>query len=254
MGRLLAGEAAKLATTRLWLWLLLAAMALTALYAGLNIAFTNDPENFAPHLSTAEGQRLLFATAATPATTFAAVLAAVGVTGEFRHRTVTATFLATPHRWRVVAAKLAIYGVVGTVYAAACLVVVVGLGEPWLSTMGIEMSLAGSGLPGTMAGVIATGTAFGLLGVAIGALLREQVATVVGLLVFRFVAEPIVTSIPALEQWTLYLPGPAASGLAGSVLENRSFLEPWQGALVLAGYVAVTAAAGVIVVRGRDVG
>lgn len=251
--RLVAGELVKLTTTRLWLWLLAAAMALTALYAGLNIAFTDDPENFAPHLSTPEGQRLLFATAATPATTFAAVLAAVGVTGEFRHRTATATFLFTPHRWRVIAAKLAVYGVVGAAYSAACLVVVAAIGIPWLAGKGIEFSLAGGGLPGVMAGVIVTGAVFGLLGVAVGALLRDQVATVVGLLVYRFVAEPIVTSIPALETWTVYLPGVAASGLAGSVLENRSFLQPGQAALVLAGYVAVAVAAGVILTKRRDV-
>jgi hypothetical protein len=108
-------------------------------------------------------------------------------------------------------------------------------------------------LPQTIVGVLAAGVAFGLLGVALGALLREQVATVVGLLVYRFVAEPIVTSIPALDAWTQYLPGPATSGLTGSTLEIRSFLDPWQGGLVLAGYVVVLVAAGVLATRRRDV-
>jgi ABC-type transport system involved in multi-copper enzyme maturation permease subunit len=253
MARLLAGELTKVSTTRLWVWLALAAMALTALYAGLNIAFTDDPENFAPHLSTAQGQRLLVAIAATPATTFVAVLAAVGVTGEYRHGTATTTFLATPHRWRVVGAKLALYSGAGLAYAAACLAVVLVIGMPWLSSMGIEFAVGGNGLPQTIVGVLAAGVAFGLLGVALGALLREQVATVVGLLVYRFVAEPIVTSIPALDEWTQYLPGPATSGLTGSTLEIRSFLEPWQGGLVLAGYVVVLVAAGVLATGRRDV-
>jgi ABC-2 type transport system permease protein len=253
MRKLIAAEYYKLFTTRLWLWLLLAATALTAVYAGLNIAFTDDPDNFAPHLSTPPGQRLLIAIAATPATTFAAVLAAIGLTGEFRHRTATATFLATPHRVRVVAAKLIAYGVVGVAYAAACIAVVVAMGVPWLATMGIDLSLTRDGMPGTIAGVVAAGAAFGLIGVALGALLRDQVAAVVGLLVYRFVAEPIVTAIPALHTWTLYLPGSAASALAGSTLENRDFLDPWLGGLVLAGYLVVLVAAGAALITRRDI-
>lgn len=253
MRRLIAGEVRKLSTTGLWWWLLLAAMALTALYASLNIAFADDPDNFAPHLSTAAGQRLHFATAASAATTMVAVLAAIGLTGEFRHRTATATFLATPHRGRVVVAKLVTYGVVGLGYAVACLAVTVAIGLPWLATKGITLSLAGDGVPATITGVVAAAGLFGLLGVALGALLREQVATVVGLLVYRFVAEPILTAVPALHDWTAYLPGPAASALAGSSLENRAFLEPWQGGLVLAGYAAVLAIAGTRLAIRRDV-
>lgn len=250
---LIAGEVRKLGSTRLWLLLLVAAMALTALYAGLNIAFTDDPDNFAPHLSTPEGRRLLLAIAATPATTFAAVLAAIGITGEFRHRTATATFLATPLRTRVVAAKLVSYGAAGAAFAAACLAVVVSIGTPWLASMDIDLSLNDPGVPGTLAGVVGAGAAFGLLGVALGALVRDQVATVVGLLVYRFVAEPILTSVPALHEWTLWLPGSAASGLAGSSLEDREFLDPWLAALVLGGYVALLAAAGSIATARRDI-
>lgn len=251
--RLVAGEMRKLATTRLWLWLLMAALALTALYAGLNIAFTDDPENFAPHLSTPEGRRLLLAIAGTPATTFAAVLAAIGITGEFRHRLATATFLATPVRTRVVAAKLATYGAVGAAFAAACLAVVIAMGTPWLAGMNIELDLNDDGVLGTLAGVVGAGVAFGLLGVALGALLRDQAATVVGLLVYRFVAEPILTSVPALHQWTQWLPGAAASGLARSTLEDREFLDPWLAALVLGGYVTVLAIAGAVVTDRRDI-
>src|SRR6266511_3030242 len=163
MRRLIAGEFGKLFTTRLWLWLLLASMALTALYASLAIAFDDDPDNFAPSLGSPAGQRLLFAVAGGAAKSLVAVLAAIGLTGEFRHKTVTATFLATPHRGRVVAAKLVTYAV-----------------------------------------VIATVAVFAVLGVGLGALLRDQVATVVALLIYLFVAEPIITRISALGEWTSY--------------------------------------------------
>lgn len=253
MGRLISAEVRKVLTTRLWVWLLVAAAALTALYVGLNVAFSDDPANFAPHVSSAEGQRLLIAIAATPATTFAAVLAAVGTTGEFRHGTATMTFLVAPHRWRVVGAKLITYAVAGAVFALACLGVVVAVCAPWLARRGVVLALDGPGMAGAMAGVLAAGVAFGMIGVALGALLRDQVAAVVGLLIYRFVAEPVVSSIPALHDWTMYLPGVAASALAGSTLENRDFLVPWLGGLVLAGYAVAITAAGIAVTARRDV-
>jgi hypothetical protein len=244
MGRLVKGEFAKLWSTRLWLWLLLATMGLTALFASLNIAFNDDPDTLAPPLATAAGQRLLFGTAAGGAQTLVAVLAAIGMTSEYRHHTATTTFLTTPHRARVVTAKLITYAVVAAVYAAACIVVVTAIAWPWLTARGIDPTLTGNGIPATLAGVVAAVTAFALLGVGLGALLRDQVAAVVGLLVYLFVAEPIVTRIPALQDWAIYLPGPSASALTQITLTDQDFLQPWQGGVMLAAYSMAVAAVG----------
>src|SRR5688572_27942376 len=154
MPRLIAGEFHKLIATRLWLWLLLGSMAITALYASLQIAFSDDPDTWTLPLNTAAGQQTLFAAAASAASPLVAVLAAIGITGEYRHRTATTTFLATPHRGRVIAAKLATYGLVGVGYAIVCLTVVTAIAVPWLSTKDIDLSLAGNGLPTTVAGGI----------------------------------------------------------------------------------------------------
>ena len=244
MIRLVHGEFTKLRSTRLWLWLLAATMGLTALFASLNIAFNNDPDTLAPPLATAAGQRLLFGTAAGGTQTLVAVLAAIGMAGEYRHRTATTTFLITPRRAGVVVAKLITYALVGATYAAASIAVVIAIGEPWLSARGIDLTLNRSGIPATMAGVVAAVAAFALLGVGLGALLRDQVAAVVGLLVYLFVAEPIVTRIPALQDWTVFLPGPSASALTQITLTDQDFLQPWQGGVVLAGYALVVASAG----------
>jgi hypothetical protein len=253
MPRLIAGEFGKLFSTRLWLWLLLASMALTALYASLAIAFDDDPDNFAPSLDSPAGQRLLFAVAGGAAKSLVAVLAAIGLTGEFRHRTVTATFLTTPHRGRVVAAKLVTYALVGVGYGLVCLGVVAAIALPWLSTRDIHVPLTGNGIPATAVGVIAAVAVFAVLGVGLGALLREQVATVVALLIYLFVAEPIVTRIPALNAWTMYLPGPAASALTQVTLDDQDFLHPWQGGLALAAYGIAFAVAGTLLAVRRDV-
>src|SRR6266545_1555797 len=191
--------------------------------------------------------------AAGAAKSLVAVLAAIGLTGEFRHKTVTATFLATPHRGRVVAAKLVTYAVVGAGYGLVCIGVVAAIALAWLSTKGIHVTMTGNSVPATLAGVIATVAVFAVLGVGLGALLRDQVATVVALLIYLFVAEPIITRISALGDWTRYLPGPAASALTQVTLDNQAFLHPWQGGLVLAVYGVAFAIAGTLLAVRRDV-
>jgi ABC-2 type transport system permease protein len=251
--RLLVAEFQKLVTTRLWLWLLLGSVALTALYVSLSVAFGADPDNPTPLLSSPAGQRTLFALAASGAGPLLAVLAAIGLTGAFRHHTATVTFLATPHRGRVVLAKLVTYGLVGVGYALACIAVTIAITLPWLAAKGIHVPLTGNGIPGTLAGVIAAVTIFGLIGVGLGALLGDQVATVVGLLIYLFVAEPILTRIPALRGWTSYLPGAAENALTHVSYSDLNVLQPWQGGLLFAGYGIVLAMAGTFRTLRRDV-
>jgi hypothetical protein len=128
--------------------------------------------------------------------------------------------------------------VLGIGYALVCIAVTIAIAVPWLNAKGIQVPLGGNGIPATLAGVVAAVAIFGLIGVGLGALLREQVATVVGLLVYLFIAEPIVTRIPALHSWTSYLPGAAANALTQVAQANQHFLPPWQGGLVLAAYAS----------------
>jgi ABC-2 type transport system permease protein len=181
------------------------------------------------------------------------VLAAIALTGEFRHRTASATFLATPQRGRLVLAKLATYAVVGAGFALVCIAVTIAVALPWLSAKGIDVRLAGDGIPATFAGVVAVLAIFGLVGVGLGALVRDQVATVVGLLIYLFVVEPVLTNIPALSSWTIYLPGAAANAVTQVAQVGQEYLEPWQGGIVLAGYGLAFAVLGALLSMRRDV-
>jgi ABC-2 type transport system permease protein len=153
----------------------------------------------------------------------------------------------------VVTAKLITYALTGAGYALVCIGVVTAIALPWLSAKGITMPLTGNGLPATFTGVVAVVAVYALVGVGVAALLRDQVATVVLLLIYQFVAEPIITRIPAWEHVTMYLPGPAASALAGLTLTDQTFLVPWQGGLVLAGYGLGFAILGSLLAVRRDV-
>jgi ABC-2 type transport system permease protein len=252
MIRLIRAEFRKLTTTTAWWWLLLGSLALTALFVSLSIAFDGSTGNSTPALNTLAGQRNLLS-AASSATALVGVLGAIAMTAEFRHLTATPTFLATPRRGRVVAAKLITYTVVGFGFGLACLALAIAIALPWLSAKAITVSLTAPRLSLTAFGVLAVVTIYGPLGVGIGALVRNQVAAVVGLLVYLFVLEPVLTAIPALRLVTRYLPGLASAALTGRAAPNVPLLPAWGAGLLLAGYALALAALGTRFALRRDV-
>src|SRR5207249_11571983 len=80
----------------------------------------------------------------------------------------------------------------------------------------------------------------GPMGVALGALVRSQIAAVVGALVWLLVAEQLLVSlIPVIGRWA---PGGAAAGLlqlGSSATTHGALLPAWAGALVLLVYAVV---------------
>lgn len=253
MRALIAGEFQKLFGTRLWLWLLIACVALTALFGLLVVVNADNPNNPTPPLSEAGGQRTLLAVGLSGASPLAAVLGAIGMTTEYRHRTATSTYLATPARSRVVMAKVLTYGVVGFAFGLVSVVTAIAIALPMLAVKDLSVSLLGNGLPWTMLAVVAVVALYAMIGVGLGAVIHDQVAATAGLLIYLFVVEAVVTRIDALQNWTQFLPGPASSGLTDVTQEGQLFLAPWLGGLVLVGYVVVLAAAGTRVTIRRDV-
>jgi ABC-type transport system involved in multi-copper enzyme maturation permease subunit len=250
--RLVRGELRKLFTTKLWLWLLLTAFAVTAIFLGTTIAFDGTEGNPQPPLSTPEGQRNLFSVASSSGI-FALILGIIAVTGEFRHQTVTPTFLATPHRGQVVLAKLLTYAVVGIGYGVAVLAFAVAMALPWLAAKDVPISLTGNGVPGSMVGTVAGVAVYAVLGVGVGALVRNQIAAVVGSLVYLFVVEAFASALPTIRDYYRYLPGGANAAVTGSSQPGTTLLEPWQGGLVLIAYGVVFAVAGARLAVRRDV-
>lgn len=253
MGRLVVTEVRKLLSTRLWGWVLLAAVALTILFGWLAIEFAADPQNPTPPLTSPGGQRTVFSVGFGGASALVAVLGVVGMAGEYRHRTATATFLATPARGRVVGAKLMTYALAGAAIAAGCVVATLVVAPPLLRADGIVVSLTANGIPATLAAVLAAVALYGVMGAGLGALLRDQVAAASAVLIYLFVVEPVVTRVGALQAWTRYLPGPASQALTNISQAGQDLMHPLTGGLALATYATVLAVAGVAVTTRRDV-
>jgi hypothetical protein len=247
MTRLVKAELLKLRTTRTALVLLgLAAFGTAALIA-LVLLLAGRPGQ--PALG-ADALRQLVLVPAQPLTLAALVLGILGMAGELRHGTATATFLVTPVRGRVVAAKLAAAAVTGLVMALLSSAAVLAVGLPWLRAKGIEVAVADTGLAARVAGLAVAVALFAVLGVGLAALLRNQVAAViVGLLLWWQGIERLLLALvrqPDLERW---LPMGAASALTRP---GDGALPMWAGALVLAAYALVLALAGGRLVVRRD--
>lgn len=247
MTRLVHSELLKLRTTRTARVLLTLAAAGTAALVAIVLLLAGRPGQ--PALGP-DALRLLVLVPAQPLTLAALVLGVLGMAGELRHGTATSTFLVTPKRGRVVAAKLAAAAVTGLAMAAASSAAVLAVGLPWLRAKGIEVAIADAGVAARVAGLAVAVALYAVLGTGLGALLRNQVAAVVvGLLWWTQGVERVLTGIlhqPGLERW---LPKGAASALTAP---GDGTLPMWAGALVFAAYGLGLALLGGRLVARRD--
>ena len=70
---------------------------------------------------------------------FGALLGALSITSEIRHGTIRPTFLVTPQRGRVVAAKAAVCVLIGAVFGLFATAIAVGTGIATLEGRGVEL-------------------------------------------------------------------------------------------------------------------
>jgi ABC-2 type transport system permease protein len=97
----------------------------------------------------------------------------------------------------------------------------------------------------------------GALGVGVGALVRNQVVAVVGLLVFWFMVEPMMLSlVPDVGRFGPFVA--LSTGLSNIPPEEAGvgdveLLAPGLAALALLAWIGAAFAAGYALLRGRDV-
>ena len=250
MIRLVRAEWTKLFTTRVWLGLLLGSCLLVGGFSALVTAFAGADESGLPAVGTAEFEQVALAQATGAAALFL-ILGIIGMTQEYRHRTATPTFLTTPRRWRVVAAKIVAYALAAVPLALVVLAVNVLVVSVYAGARGAAPSVNGDNLE-----VLATSglalVIYALMGVGIGALVKNQVGAIVGALVYLFVVEGLIRSIPATSGAYKWLPGGALEAMTAT-FQGPDLLGSWQGALLLVGYGLVAALLGMMFAVRRDV-
>ena len=220
MNRLIRTELLKLRTMRLPYGLLALAAALTALFAFLENDQAGAAGSGLAPLSTAAGLRTV-TTVTGFAMLFAAVLGSIVANGEFRHSTATLTYLTTPQRGRVLAAKAVTGACAGCLFGLVAGVLATGAGLLFAAGHGDHIALTAGALAGHVAGAMTGGALLGALGAGIGSLVRSQLATVIGIFVWAVVVESLIGSL--FTSVRPYLPYTAATTLAGARLGNAAF-------------------------------
>ncbi len=185
------------------------------------------------------------------------------VTGEFRHQTLTPTFLATPRRGVAMGAKVLVGILMGVLFALIALVSTVGAGVAAFAAFGLDTALSSSDTWALLGRIVVALVLWSLVGIGVGALVRNQVAAIVIVLAFTQFVEPIVRLagqfVDGLSAVTAYLPGAASDALVGASLFTVTGapaaepLEWWAGGLVVAAYALVLIVLGHLVSWRRDV-
>jgi ABC-2 type transport system permease protein len=179
---------------------------------------------------------------ATTGVIFALILGILIVTWEYRHGTITQTFLATPRRERVLGAKFLVALAAGVVLAALCVVVVLVTATFWISP---DLSREQWELIGR---IVLASALWGLLGAGLGALLQSQVGAIVLAFVWFLVAEPLIAA--QFDHLSDYLPGNTLNRLTqhGTVAGVEHDGQDYSFGLWAAAFIAGAYALGCAVV------
>src|SRR5471032_178751 len=170
------------------------------------------------------------------------VVGVMSIGSEYRHKTITSTFLSTPKRIRVMVAKVisllgigAFYGLVfllGSVTVGGAAIGIKGF-SPFPDTGPIVRALALS--------LLVLGL-WSLVGLGAGILIPNQVAAILIAVGAAFIVEPLAGFLLGLVSWghsiVPYLPSQATSAMVGQVNTSPTvqLLSWWAGALVLVAY------------------
>ncbi len=247
---LIRAEFLKLRTTQVWFWLLLGAVAISAL-------LVIGPLASGDAISTPADVANMFANAGI-AYVLIFVLGVLGVTTEFRYQTITPAVLQTPSRWALVTAKMITYAILGLLYAAVCVIVQLAIAIPWLSAKGVDYSLGSDNIPHALISVFVVLALFGIIGLGVGALLKNQIVAVTVGVVFLVALQNILVAIPGVKHAYPYLPGGAGAAIGAVTADDRNIngvhlLSTAGGVIVLVLWAIVPAVIGASFTLNRDI-
>jgi ABC-2 type transport system permease protein len=237
MTPLLHAELLKLRTTRTFVALMSTAVGTSLLIVTL-ISLLTRPER---------ATVLTDVFTADTSTLFITVLALVGITGEWRHRTIASSLLAAPHRLRFLAAKTLAYTAAGLLMSLAISTAVALVGASLLTLRGLPVPDAPD-LAVQIARNMLAAAVMGAFAIGIGALVRNQVVAIVGVLVLSFAVEPAVIALaPAVGRFGPFVALPSAvQGIPGADVgfEHTPPLAGAVGLGLMLAWIAIAYAAG----------
>jgi hypothetical protein len=162
------------------------------------------------------------------------LIGALAAAGEFHHRSIVSTYLITPRRGRVLAAKLIAHATLGAVVSA----IGVAISFPIVLLMARgDFTVASNGhLVGLALAMVAVGALSAVCGVAAGSILRHQTAAIVVILVWTLLVEKLFGGFfPPVLPFGAIMAGVGMAGEDGpGILASVALLSAWAGVFTLA--------------------
>jgi ABC-2 type transport system permease protein len=199
-------------------------------------------------LQTTEDQRQLLGIGSF-AGVFSALAGILVMTSEYRFGTIRPTFLVAPSWTRILGAKVVASFLVGLVFGIVGLGLSYGIGYACLSGRNIDFAFGSGDIAWLWFGTVVGTGIWGAIGVGLGAIVRNQIGAVIGLLAWSFVIENILFGlVPSVGRYTIVQSQNAFQASTASHL-----LSPGLGGLVMLAWAVVLGAIGLAWTSRRDV-
>jgi ABC-2 type transport system permease protein len=239
----LRAELLKIRSTRTTIGLLLGLVVLALLFTILTCTLSPMPQ-----LVTEQDQISLLSFGSI-AGVFAALAGIMLFTSEYRFGTIRPTALFNPSRKRLFTSKITAGVLSGLAFGVIGEGLVFSLGFMILKLRGVPIVMTGANVTELIVGAILGTALWGAIGVALGAIVSNQVGAVISLLAWGFVVENLVFGF--LPKFGRFLPVHASDSMMGPI-ENK-LLPGNAGAVVVVAWVVVLAVIGVAMLQRRDV-
>jgi hypothetical protein len=246
MSDLLRSELIKLRTTRTFAALAGVALA-TSLLITLLISLLDEPtkQTVLADVYTSDTSSL-----------FILILAIVGISGEWRHRTITSSLLAAPHRVRFLVAKTLAFAAAGVVLSLLISAAIAVLASFILSSRDLPLPEFGDLLAQIGRNAIVAAL-LGAFGVGIGALIRNQPTAIVAVLMLSFAIEPAIIGVfPEIGRFGPFVGLPVGvQDIEGGGLgfDELDVLAPGAALAAMLAWISLFFAASALLLKRRDV-
>ncbi|MGA7270015.1 MAG: ABC transporter permease [Acidimicrobiia bacterium] len=252
MNALARAELLKLRSTRILGWLLAATLTMVLVTIIASVPTTGPPHDVMSLDDPALLARIVGVSFLWPQLTVA-LLGVLIYTQEERYGTITSTFLVEPQRRRVLAAKGLALALASAVLAVAI------LAASLIASAALIRARHGNATLGVVfwqvvAAAFLVMALSGLIGLAVGALLRNQIVAVTLTLIWLTVGEHLlIEALPQVARWT---PGGATDALlqlGADATTTGTLLKAPFGGLLLVGYTAAAVGLAIVIAPRRDV-
>lgn len=181
------------------------------------------------------------------------VFGVLAVAGEYRQRTITDTFLSSPRRGRVVAAKLVVFTGIGAVEGVLGAIIALVTASIWWGAKGYSFDLGNADMWRTIVGGIVANALYAAIGVGLGSLIRNLTGAILVTVGWLAVVEGIVGQLVGtnLAKWLPFTAGRALALAQGAA--DNGLLTRQTGGFVVAGYAVLFVAIAMFSTLRRDV-